>query len=52
MHAAMQTCKSNVYAVNIGYHPLCMSVMQMHVSNTNCWPCRCARVVRYAVNTF
>ena len=24
----MQMCKSNVYAVNIGYHPSCMSTMQ------------------------
>jgi hypothetical protein len=37
VHAAMQMCKSSVYAVNIGYHPLCMSIMQMHASNTNCW---------------
>ena len=28
MHAAMQMCKSSVYAVNIGYHPLCMSSMR------------------------
>ena len=27
MHAAMQMCKSSVYAVNIGYHPLCMCTM-------------------------